>query len=756
MTECPVHGLQLKGQQRLVEIGHAAPAQVITECVPGLLVAGTQLAPIEQDVALVGVQLHGQALLCQLHRAPQIVQPAHAVAEGDDHGRIRIQQQSLAQAALAELAAGALVGKGRGPVHGAARVPVVIVVEHQRALFSSAVGIGENVLVHRTIFTEKVIQQEVGALRKQITLVQQRRQLALVALHQPVVGIFLMARPAVLHAVLFGEALDLSMTKHRQARQGGHDGRNTKALVAGAELIHRRTLVRVAHEVDVAFQNVRVELDGVLDHRAVLGVLLVAHHIHEGRVVNAMHAESADEVALHQPEGLGQQQRAGNLGGDAIHHLAPELLRHDLTELLRGHAEFGARRDGSAAAGVGKPEPLEVALCQGHGGVKANDREETRHVQDGLDDLLAHRRIQVVELRRVVPREAGAVVAVIDVTQVSGAAVAALKDHGRVRLVVVVALDANLDVRIGGKVRATEIVSRVRLVRTRNEPVGMLGHPGRVNAHVVGHHVTGQADAAMEAAVTQAYVCFFATQVVGNAVVKERIGAGHGVVIAAELLDGLRGAAALPDADQPQRVHAAAGQVVELFIRHLVELVNVPRVFTGELRQPHVGALGDKHRGRHPGLVGAKALVLVRGITEDGNIGVRGHSRPLLGSLLAAAACGFLGGAGGFGAGCGLALGVRGMKAHPDGQLFFAQDVSGDEQVAVEIAAKKGLPAGADEGELLTERARSGLGRRAQQVVQIDRRGALDRNQRAGGKIRRQLQGNLAISRLRGQLAVLK
>ena len=56
-----------------------------------------------------------------------------------------------------------------------------------------------------------------------------------------------------------------------------------------------------------------------------------------------------------------------------------------------------------------------MALGQGHGGVEANDRKQARHVQDGLNDLLAHRGIQVVELRGVVPGKAGAVVAVIDV-----------------------------------------------------------------------------------------------------------------------------------------------------------------------------------------------------------------------------------------------------------------------------------------------------------------------------------------------------
>ena len=58
---------------------------------------------------------------------------------------------------------------------------------------------------------------------------------------------------------------------------------------------------------------------------------------------------------------------------------------------------------------------MKVPLGEGHGGVKADDRKQARHMQDGLNDLLADGGVQVVELRGVVPGKAGAVVAVIDV-----------------------------------------------------------------------------------------------------------------------------------------------------------------------------------------------------------------------------------------------------------------------------------------------------------------------------------------------------
>ena len=54
-----------------------------------------------------------------------------------------------------------------------------------------------------------------------------------------------------------------------------------------------------------------------------------------------------------------------------------------------------------------------------------------------------------VELGRVVPREARAVVAVVDVSLVAGLAVEALEDDRRVAVVPVVVLEHDPDARIG-------------------------------------------------------------------------------------------------------------------------------------------------------------------------------------------------------------------------------------------------------------------------------------------------------------------
>ena len=74
--------------------------------------------------------------------------------------------------------------------------------------------------------------------------------------------------------------------------------------------------------------------------------------------------------------------------------------------------------------------------------------KQPRHVKDGLNHLLANSRIQIVELRGVVPREAGAVVAVVDVAGVAGPLVATLKDHGCVSLFKVVIFNFDFDAAV--------------------------------------------------------------------------------------------------------------------------------------------------------------------------------------------------------------------------------------------------------------------------------------------------------------------
>ena len=139
----------------------------------------------------------------------------------------------------------------------------------------------------------------------------------------------------------------------------GHHGADAEILIALAKLIHRRALVGIVHEVDVALQDLRIKLQRILDQDAIFGVIFIAHHVHEGAVVHAMHAQRAHKIAFHQPERFGQQQRVRGFHRHAIDHLAPEFLRHERIEFGFGHGRvqraMGSRRRcparGTTAAG---------------------------------------------------------------------------------------------------------------------------------------------------------------------------------------------------------------------------------------------------------------------------------------------------------------------------------------------------------------------------------------------------------------------
>src|SRR5208282_2098961 len=95
---------------------------------------------------------------------------------------------------------------------------------------------------------------------------------------------------------------------------------------------------------------------------------------------------------------------------------------------------------------------------------------------------------------------------------------------------------------------------------------------------MIGDHVAGQSNAMMIGAVAKVDIGAFPAEVISDPVIEERIGGGHGIRIAAEQLDGLRGPAALPDADEPKRVEAAMRQCGQIFIGNVIESANMAAV----------------------------------------------------------------------------------------------------------------------------------------------------------------------------------
>ena len=160
---------------------------------------------------------------------------------------------------------------------------------------------------------------------------------------------------------------------------------------------------------------------------------------------------------------------------------------------------------------------------------------------------------------------------------------------------------------------------------------------------------------------------------------------------------------------KPDPAQAASVEQMKLFVGDLVEAVDVAEVFLGELLEPDVGALGHEDDVRHPGLVGGKVFVLVeRGLVAVGIF--LALELVVADELVADEAHGTPGGRA-----VPVLVGAGGMEAHPDGEVFFAEDVDG-EQDSFEFVAEVGGPFFADEVELADEGVGRGEAGRAQSV----------------------------------------
>ena len=345
------------------------------------------------------------------------------------------------------------------------RLSVAVVIQHQRPLLSHTVGVSKDILVHVAIWGDKVIQPEVLHFGEERAAVQQREDLPLMTLHQVLVGHLIPIGATILHAVLLGVAFHLPMSKHRQPRQSCHQRADTKVFVTLAELIHGSALVGIVHEVHITFENLRIEVQRVLDQLTVFGIFLIAHHIHKCTVVHTMHAQCADEIAFHQPERFGQQQCVRRFLRHAIHNFSPEFLRHRRVEVGLRHPKVRAGSNVATGPRLREPEALVVLLGQRHRRVKADDGRTPRHAQDRLDHSLAHVRIEVVELRRVIPGHARAIVAVIDVARVASPVIDAFEHHSSIGAIIVMILEVNAHARVAAQIYTVEGIAGERAVR---------------------------------------------------------------------------------------------------------------------------------------------------------------------------------------------------------------------------------------------------------------------------------------------------
>ena len=549
-----VHRPVLQLDERALDRRHAASGERRRELGVGLARRSVHAAELVEHVILERAELPVEAAVDLAHRS-QVFQALRRIAE--DHPRALADVDAKRLGDVGRGGASVLAARGNRPENTPSRVLELVVVEDERALATHAVGVGVHVLVDASVLRHEVVERELYDPAEEVALLHDREDLALVPLDERAVARLVPLRAAVLHAVLLVQALDLTVAEHREAGHRAHQRADAEVLVVVAELRDRGVLVRVVHEVDEALQDLRLEVEDVLDRLAILVVLLALQHVHECRVVDTVHAQRADEVALHHPERLGEKQGVGRARLHRVDDLAPELEGEDAVELLLRHRVIRARGNGAAAAGQREPEPGEVALRERHRRVEADDREHARDVEDGFDDRVADLGLRVIELRGVVPRHAGAVVAVVDEAVLTGLAVVAAEHDGGVGLVPVALLDEHADARILGEIRPAELVAGEGRLRGLDEPVGVVHDPLGVDADMIGHHVGGEAEATLPGALFEVLVGSVPAELPRDVVLHQRVRRRDGILVASHLLHLLRRVAALEEADEPQPGEAA-------------------------------------------------------------------------------------------------------------------------------------------------------------------------------------------------------
>ena len=266
-------------------------------------------------------------------------------------------------------------------------------------------------------------------------------------------------------------------------------------------------------------------------------------------------------------------------------------------ELRLRHRVLAARRDRAAVARLRPPQPLDVLLREDHRGVESDHREAPGDVEDRLDHGLADVGPEVVELGGVVPREARAVVAVVDVAPLAGRPCrAARRRRPRRCRPSSGPRSGSRPGRRSARFSPPNVYAGNGGSPTEMNRSGCSIDPARVDAHVVGDHVAREADAAGRGPVAEDRVGGVAAEVVGDPVVVEGVGARDRLLVAAPALDRLRRPRALPQPDQPEPGDPAPGERVQLLVGDRVERPDVAAVAARELVEPDVRALRERGR----------------------------------------------------------------------------------------------------------------------------------------------------------------
>ena len=238
------------------------------------------------------------------------------------------------------------------------------------------------------------------------------------------------------------------MSEHGKTGKRGEDSTDAEVSVSVTELGYGRFLIGVVHEVDIALENFRLIGKSVLYGKAVLLVLLVLEHVHERGVVNTVHAQCSYEVSLEHPEGLSQQESVRHFLCDPVNDLTPEFLRDPPVEFLIAHCIDESSRNVSACTRLGVPKPLNMALCQGHCRIEADDREVPGNMKNFLNDSLTGSGIEIIELCSVVPGHRCTIITMENILGFTSSLIPAAECYRCIGPAEVVVLKLDLDVGI--------------------------------------------------------------------------------------------------------------------------------------------------------------------------------------------------------------------------------------------------------------------------------------------------------------------
>ncbi len=426
-----------------------------------------------------------------------------------------------------------------------------VVIHNQRPLLIEAIRIGKHIFVHPSVGRCEIKKRETGGTAEEMTQAHERKDFPFMPFDQPAFRYFIPIGTPVFHAVFFRKTFDLPVTEHGQPRHGDEQCGNTEIFVAFAELCFCGIFIGVVHEIDETLQNLRAELQNVFDRFPVLGVVFHLEHVHECTVIHPVHPQRPDKIALHEPEGFRQKQRVRHFCHNPVHHFPPEFHGKGCIEGGLVQTVGSPGRNGAAVTGQRKPQTLVVPFGKGHGGIEADNREATCNFENGLNNSLPRFRVKKIQLCRIVPGHAGAVVAVIDVAHLTGMSVHPFENYGGVAVIPVAVFYVKTDTSVFGKIGTVKTVSRVGWLGKGKKAVRMICYPFGIQPHVIGHHIARQADTALPCPVCKILIRLFATQISCNYIVMKAVCRCRRFGVAHALLDNPGCRCPLPYADEP-------------------------------------------------------------------------------------------------------------------------------------------------------------------------------------------------------------